>query len=85
MKIDMHPSNPTIDASDLAEAFETTPEQVQALMRDGSMTSRFETGVGEDTGTHRLTFWYGGKRVRYTCDAEGLVLKRSRVKTGARP
>ena len=85
MKIDLNQSMPTIDASDLAKAFELSAEEVQGLMRAGEMTSRFETGVGEDEGTFRLSFWHAGRRVRYTCDTEGEVLKRSRVRTGAKP
>lgn len=38
-----------------------------------------------DAGTHRLTFWHNGTKVRFTCDAEGNVTKTVRVNTGKRP
>jgi hypothetical protein len=82
MKIDLSQAEPVIDATDLAKTFDLAPEQVKTFMRAGDITSRFETGVGEDEGTHRLTFWYAQTKVRFTCDAEGNVLKISRVKTG---
>lgn len=84
MKIDLTQSSPTIDAVDLAKAFDLDPATVMALMREGDITSRFETGLDEDAGTHRLTFWYGDIRVRYTCDATGTVLKTSRTRAERR-
>ena len=48
-------------------------------MRNGEITSRSETGIGEDAGNTRLTFWYQGRRVRLTCDSAGNVLKTSRA------
>ena len=84
MKIDMSQKEPMIDAVDLAGHLDLTPEQVMAFMRDGAITSRFETGVDEDIGTHRLTFWHGGTMVRFTCDDAGTVLKTSRTKSGDR-
>lgn len=83
MKIDLSQKEPTIDAADLARVLDLTPDQVMAFMRDGAITSRLETGIDEDAGTHRLTFWYEGTKVRFTCDAEGTVTKTSRVKSGS--
>lgn len=83
MKIDLSQSEPLIEAVDLANALELTPENVMACMRDGAITSRFETGVDEDAGTHRLTFWHGDTKVRFTCDAEGAVLTVIRTKSGS--
>ncbi len=80
MKIDLTQDQPTIDATDLANQLDLEPAQVIELMRDGEITSRFETGVEEDAGTHRLTFWYRDLRVRFTCDAHGTVLKTARIK-----
>lgn len=81
MKIDLSQPEPIVDATDLARVFDLSPERVKELMRAGEMTSRFETGVGEDAGTHRLTFWHDQTKVRFTCDAAGNVLKTARVKT----
>lgn len=85
MKIDLSKSEPVVDAADLARAFDLTQEQVKAFMRDGAITSRFETGVDEDAGTHRLTFWYNQIKVRFTCDNNGVVLKTARTKSAPRP
>ena len=79
MKIDLTQDNPTIDAIDLAKALDLDPAQVIDLMRDGSITSIYETGADEDAGSHRLTFWYNDVRVRFTCDADGEVVKTSRI------
>lgn len=84
MKIDLSKDDPTIDAVDLAKSLGQSAEQVMELMRNGGITSRFETGVGDDSGTHRLTFWYKDLRVRYICDDSGTVLKTSRVKAAPR-
>lgn len=85
MKIDLTQPNPTIDATDLAAVFDLDPAEVLQLMREGAITSRFETGVDEDAGSHRLTFWHGLRRVRFTCDASGEVVKTSRVKLEKKP
>ena len=82
MKIDMENGQPTIDARDLGARLDLQPEEVQALMRSGAITSRFETGEGEDTGKVRLTFFHANGRVRLTCCADGTVLTTSRVNTG---
>ena len=55
-------------------------------MRDGTITSRFERGEGEDAGRSRVTFFDGGRRVRLIVAADGEVLKRSGVRlTRLRP
>lgn len=82
MKIDLSQTEPVIDAEDLAKHLKIEPQRVLDLMRDGAITSRFETGVDEHAGTHRLTFTYSGTKVRFTCDAAGNVLKTTRFSTG---
>ncbi len=84
MKIDMTGGLPTIDAGDLGGLLDLPPSEIQALMRAGKITSRFETGEGEDAGKIRLTFFYVGTRVRLTCAGDGTVLSSTRVKTGPR-
>jgi len=83
MKIDIQNGQPTIDASDLADLLSLTPAQVRDRMRDGRITSRLETGEGEDAGKMRLSFFHDGTRVRLTCSADGTVLKTLRTKAGA--
>lgn len=78
MKIDLTPPSPTIDAHDLGEVLGIPAPEVIEHMRAGRITSAFETGIDTDAGTHRLTFWYGDLRVRFTCDTGGTVLKTSR-------
>lgn len=78
MKIDLSQPNPTIDAIDLGKLLAIPAAQVITLMREAAITSRFESGINADAGTHRLTFWYDGVRVRYTCDDSGNVIKTSR-------
>lgn len=82
MKIDLRQTGPVIDATDLAKLLEMEPEIVRQLMRAGDITSLFETGVDTDAGRHRLTFSYGSTKIRLVCDADGNVLKTSRVKSG---
>ena len=85
MKIDLTQHPPTVEATDLATAFGLDPAQVISLMRDGAITSRFETGVDADAGTFRLTFWHMTRRVRFTCDPAGTVLKTSNVPVRPKP
>lgn len=80
MKIDLSQPHPTIKAEDLAKLLKIAPARVVTLMRDGEITSRLETGIDADAGTHRLTFWYGDLKVRLTCDETGEVTKTSRIK-----
>ena len=80
MKIDLTQTSPVIDAADLAKALGLETAQVKTLMKNGAITSRYEIGADEDAGSHRLTFWYDDIRLRFTCDASGLVLKTSRIK-----
>lgn len=85
MKIDMTTDQPTIDALDLGPLLGLPPAQVPEKMRSGEITSRYETGEGEDAGRFRLTFYYNSKRVRLTCDADGTVLSSSRTPVAPRP
>ena len=78
-----------VDATLLADAFGVAARSVVSLMKEGQITSRCESGAGEDVGTFRLTFFYGGRAYRFTVDANGSILKRasfdvpSRVTTSA--
>ncbi len=73
-----------VDARLLAEAFGLPVATVRALMRDGQITSRCETGRGEDLGRWRLTFYHGGRACRITVDADGGVLGRATFPSTAR-
>ncbi|MEZ5900989.1 MAG: DUF6522 family protein [Hyphomicrobiaceae bacterium] len=66
-----------VTARVLAEAFGLTEEGVRDKMRSGTITSRSETGVGDDEGRYRLTFHYEGRALRLVVDDRGTVLKRA--------
>lgn len=83
MKIEMNDGQPVIDAGDLAGLLGIDPAEVQAKMRQGDITSKFEVGQDEDAGRFRLTFYHNGKRVRLTCTSDGNVI--STIRTDARP
>jgi hypothetical protein len=65
-----------VDAALLADAFGLSEGEIKARMRDGAITSRCETGVGEDAGRWRLTFHHGDRACRFIVDESGKVLKR---------
>jgi len=79
MKVMLTKTGATIDAHDLGPLLGLAPEDVPAKMRAGQITSQSEAGVDADAGRIRLTFWYAGQRVRIICDAEGNVLKTTRI------
>ena len=59
--------------------------RMQTLMRAGAITSRCESGVDDDAGRHRLTFFCGGRRFRLIIDDEGRVIRRTAIDFGDRP
>ena len=83
MKIKMNNGQPVIDARDLGKLLDLDPAEVQAKMRKGDITSKFEIGQDEDAGRFRLTFYFNGKRLRLTCSEDGEVI--STVRTDALP
>jgi len=83
MKIELNNGQPVIDAQDLGKLLGIDPAEVQAKMRRGDITSKYEVGQDEDAGRFRLTFYYNGKRVRLTCAEDGDVI--STIRTDARP
>lgn len=66
-----------VAAQVLADAFGLTQEEVREKMRSGAITSRSETGVGDDEGRWRLTFHHEGRALRLVVDDRGTVLQRS--------
>lgn len=82
MKLDLGHGTVTVDAAALASLLEMRPEDFRAQMRNGDVRILSETGEGEDTGNQRVTFWTDRWRVRLTYDADGTVLKQSRVRIG---
>ena len=84
MKVIFTDGQATVDALDLGPLLDVPPAQVPALMREGEITSQFATGVGEDAGRFRLTFYYNQKRLRLTCLDDGTVLSSSTTPVGKR-
>ena len=74
-----------IDAVIVAEGLGIVASHVPVMMRNGEITSLCERGTGQDTGRHRLTFFYKGKRLRVIVDDEGRLIRRSTIDFGRRP
>ncbi|MBX3576227.1 MAG: hypothetical protein KF723_03390 [Rhizobiaceae bacterium] len=69
----------TVDAAPLADGLRLRPDAVPAMLREGSITCRFECGTAEDDGRFRLTFWNGNLRFRVVVDGARRVLQRFRL------
>ena len=82
MKIDVEDTQPVIDARDLGPLLGLDPALVQAKMRAGDITSKYEVGQDEDAGRFRLTFYYNKTSIRLTCAADGTVLSTTRTRGG---
>ena len=66
-----------VDAPLLAQTFGLTEAEVRAAMRAGDITSRCETGEGEDAGRWRLTFHHRDRALRLIVDEAGTIQKRT--------
>ena len=66
-----------IDAEVLVEAFDLSEDKIRTRMREGAITSLCESGVDDDAGFWRLTFYHGDRACRFVVDAEGTILKRT--------
>lgn len=73
-----------VPATSLAEAFGMTENEVRGEMRNGTLTSICEAGVGSDAGRWRLTFRHANRACRYTVDEAGTILSISRFPVRAR-
>jgi hypothetical protein len=58
---------------------------LQAGMRKGKITSRYERGIDEDVGRHRLTFFIHNRRFRLIVDDTGGVVQRSTIDFSSKP
>jgi Family of unknown function (DUF6522) len=83
VKLDLSGDGFVIEAVDLGRLLGRPPVEVQRLMREGGITSRFERGEGEDAGRFRLTFFDGAQQLRLIVAEDGQVLKRTRVRRPA--
>ena len=69
----------TVDAALVAEGFGMSEAKLRDLMRAGTVSSRCETGEGDDAGRTRLSFIYGNRVLRLTADAEGNLIEPARI------
>jgi len=76
-RVEIEACNVSIDAAIIAAGFAIDPARVQALMREGLITSLCERGLDADAGQYRLTFFHGKQRFRLVTDAAGNILERS--------
>lgn len=72
----------SVDAAIIAEEFAIAPALVQRRMREGKITSLCERGVDEDAGRHRLTFFYGKRRLHLLVDEAGTIIERTTTGSG---
>lgn len=66
-----------VDAEIVGTAFNLPPANVPAKLRAREITSRCETGVDDDAGRWRLTFYSGGQALRLIVDEAGTIMSRS--------
>lgn len=74
-----------VDGAVLAQEFGLSQEEVRTRMRDGTISSRCETGTDEDSGRWRLTFYHDGRACRLVVDEVGTVLTRVTFPVRATP
>lgn len=74
-----------VDAETVAQGLHIDAEALREGMREGTITSRFERGEGEDEGRLRVTFFSSRRRLRITADQAGNVLSCSAVDYTKRP
>lgn len=75
--IDVEGDGFTVDAALLARLLDVPASEVQALMREGRITSLCEKGVEEHADQFRLTFFHGNRRACVRVDPSGRILTRS--------
>ena len=77
MTIERNGDDFVVHADLLADAFGLSETDIREGMRAKRITSQSETGVGDDEGRWRLTFFYQDRAVRFIVDEHGEVLKRA--------
>ena len=63
-----------VEASLIGGGLGIEPAHVQALLKDGTIATLCERGVGTDSGRYRVTFYYRRRRFRVVLDAAGTIL-----------
>jgi hypothetical protein len=71
-----------VDADVIGKALSIEGNQVQPLMREGTITTLSEQGMDDDAGTYRLSFFYKNRRARLIVSEDGRILRRSTIDLG---
>jgi hypothetical protein len=58
---------------------------IQALIREGKITSLCKRGVDADGGIYRPTFFHANRRLRLIVGESGNIIRRSMIDFGNRP
>jgi len=66
-----------VDAGIVGAAFNVPPADVPEKLRLGQITCRCETGIDDDAGRRRLTFYCGGWALRLVVDESAAILSRA--------
>jgi hypothetical protein len=72
-----------IDGALLASLLGVPASDLQALMREGRITSKCEEGAAEHHGQLRLTFFHGNRRACVSIDRSGRILTQSIIDFGS--
>lgn len=74
-----------LDATVVAAGLKISPTDLLQRLRDGTVTTRCETGVGEDAGRLRLTFFSDNRRLQLVADHNGAIIQRRVLNFGEKP
>jgi hypothetical protein len=75
----------SVDAKLIGKSLGVEVPLVQALMREGKITSICERGIDVDAGTYRLTFFHANRRLRLIVGEAGNIIRRSTIDFGDHP
>ena len=83
-KVEFQEGSIQVDAETIADGLGIAPSAVQDQLREGKITARYERGIDDDEGRHRLTFFTEHQRLRLVVDESGNVLQRSTLNVSNR-
>lgn len=70
---------PEIDAASAARAMKFAVEYFVRQMQRGAITGRVERGIGEDEGSHRLSFRSRDRELTLIVDTDGEIISQNLV------
>tara|TARA_R110000751_G_scaffold307896_1_gene433980 strand:+ start:1475 stop:1819 length:345 start_codon:yes stop_codon:yes gene_type:complete len=74
-----------VDADVVATGLGIAVTRLRDDMRDGKVTSLCESGIDQDSGRHRLTFFSKSRRFRVVVDDKGHIIQRSTINFDGKP